>query len=696
MQLIITEKPSVAQSIAAVLGATKKESGHLTGNGYIVSWCVGHLVELAPPQVYDERYAKWRMEDLPILPEAWQYMVSVNSSKQFTILKRLMNDPKVETIICATDAGREGELIFRLVYQQCGCTKPFKRLWISSLEESAIRSGFQALRDGQDYDRLYQSALCRAQADWLVGINASRLYSLIYGQTMNVGRVMSPTLALIVARENSIAAFQPELFYTVQISCGFLAHTERMTDKAEVERIQQLCHLQTAVVMNIETKQKSENPPKLYDLTSLQRDANRLFGYSAQQTLDYAQSLYEKKLLSYPRTDSRYLTREMAATISQLAPAVAAAFPFTAGLNQPMNAEQVIDDSKVSDHHAIIPTQTMPQGQIAELPIGELDVLQLVCVRLMCAVGATHTWEETTVQLACMGVPFVAKGKTIRQMGWRIPESTYLGSIGGRITKEPAERAYPIRELKKEQELGPVIATLKEGQTTPPKHYTEDSLLSAMETAGAQDLPDDAERKGLGTPSTRAGILEKLISTGLIVRKGDQGTKHLLPTTKGSALSAILPEQLQSPLLTAEWEQRLKRIEHGEDSAEAFIQDIHSLMTKLVRTAKPVPDAYKLFPPKPGTVGICPHCGMTVSETQKGFCCANRQCHFVIWKDNVFLTSKGIQPTAELVQQLLKDGRVSMKGLRSNRTGKYYDATLVMMTFDNGSAGFRVEFDNAT
>lgn len=693
MQLVIAEKPSVAQSIAAVLGATKKESGYLIGAGYIVSWCVGHLVELAMPHLYDERYSKWQWDDLPILPEAWQYMVSDATHKQFNILHALMHDARVDTIVCATDAGREGELIFRLVYQQCECTKPIKRLWISSLEESAIRGGFLALRDGQDFDRLYQAALCRTQADWLVGINATRLYSLMYGQTLNVGRVMSPTLALIVSREAAIMGFQAEPFYTVQISCGFLAHTERMADREEAERIQQLCNLQTAIVKAIETKQKSEKPPKLYDLTNLQRDANRLFGYSAQQTLDYAQSLYEKKLLSYPRTDSRYLTSEMTQMVSQLAPAVAAIFPYTTGLNLPVNAAQVIDDSKISDHHAIIPTQTMVQGNLVSLPMGEADILQMVCVRLLCAVGNPHIWDETIVKLECEGVPFTAKGKTIRQMGWRIPETTYQGSIGGRISKEPSEREYAIPELKRGQELGPVVAILKEGKTTPPKHYTEDSLLAAMESAGAEDAPEDAERKGLGTPATRAGILEKLIFTGFVIRKGDKRTKYLMPTPKGVALITILPEQLQSPLLTAEWEQRLKRIERGEESADAFMQDIRTMLTDLKVAAKPIKGAETLFPSQKESIGACPRCGRPVIENEKGFFCTNKGCHFAIWKDNKYLTGQKISINRQLVLPLVRDGRVQLNNLRSKRTGKPYSAMLVVECQDDGTPRFRFEFN---
>ncbi len=692
MRLVIAEKPSVAQSLSSVLGATKKESGYMTGSGYAVSWCIGHLVELAPAHLYDERYAKWRWDDLPILPESWQYMICDATQKQFATLKRLMNDPKVDEVICATDAGREGELIFRLVYAQSGCQKPIKRLWISSLEESAIRSGFQNLRDGQDFDLLYQAALCRAQADWLVGINASRLYSLMYGQTLNVGRVVSPILALIVEREAAIAAFQSEPFYSVQLSCGFLAQTERMKDKAEAERIQQMCNLQTAIVKSIDKKQKSEKPPKLYDLTSLQRDANRLFGYTAQQTLDYAQSLYEKKLLSYPRTDSRYLTSDMGEMLPQLVSAVSFAFPFTAGLNLSVNPEQVVNDVKVSDHHAIIPTPSMPKGNLTMLPTGEKDILQLVSVRLLCAVGNPHIYDETIVKLDCEGVAFTGKGKTIVQMGWRIPEATYHGSIGGRIPKEQSEREYPIPELKVGQALSPVMATLKEGKTSPPKHYTEDSLLSAMETAGAEDMPDDAERKGLGTPATRAGTLEKLVTTGLVERKGDKRTKHLIPTSKGVALITVLPEQLQSPLLTAEWEQRLKQIEHGEEEPAQFLSDIQQMMKELTQSAKPVTGAQTLFPAPKGSVGICPHCGMTVSETPKGFFCGNKGCRFGLWRNNKFLSGKDISLTADLMATLLKDGCVKLTGLRSQRTGKSYNATLVMECQEDGSPRFRFEF----
>ncbi len=589
MKLIITEKKSVAEAIASVLGITEKKQGYLQGADYLISWCMGHLVSLAPAQQYNNRFAKWRREDLPIFPDPWQYAVSEAKSeaksKQFGTIRMLMHDPRVDTIICATDAGREGELIFRLVYQQCSCKKPVERLWISSLEENAIRAGLMNLHDSHEYDNLYQAALCRAQADWLVGINATRLYSLLYGQTLHVGRVMSPTLAMIVAREAAIADFQTEPYYAVQINCGFPAQTERMQDKAEAQRIQQKCNLRTAVVKKIDKKQRVEKPPQLYDLTTLQRDANRLFGYTAQQTLDYAQALYEKKLLTYPRTDSRYITSDMEQPLPQLVSSVAAAFPFTAGLSLHVNPTSVIDDGKVSDHHAMIPTQSMPQSNLLMLPAGEMDILQLVSVRLLCAVGAPHIFEETVVTLECEGVAFTGRGKAVVQMGWRIPEATYHGSMGGRIQKERDKRECSLPDLKEGQQLSPVMASLQEGQTTPPASFTEGTLLAAMESAGAADMPEDTERKGLGTPATRAGIIEKLVKVGLVERKGSSKAKRLVPTAKGQALVKVLPEQLRSPAMTAEWEQRLKQIERGEASAQDFMRGMAEYIHDLVHSA---------------------------------------------------------------------------------------------------------------
>ena len=678
MRLVVAEKPSVAAALAAALGVKNKKDGYMEGGGYLISWCVGHLVELAEAAAYGEQYKKWSYDSLPILPQPWQYTVFKDRQKQFKILKGLMRRSDISEVVNACDAGREGELIFRLVYRAAGCDKPFSRLWISSMEKSAIKKGFAELKPGKAYDALYASALCRAKADWIIGINATRLFSLLYGTTLNVGRVMSPTLALIVQREAEIAFFQSEPFYTVQMSCSLLATTPRMKEKADAERIAQQCNLKTAVVKNIDKKRKTEKPPALYDLTSLQREANRLFGYTAQQTLDYAQALYEKRLLTYPRTDSRFLTGDMAVSLPNLVQAVSGAFPFTAGLNLAMNAERVINDSKVTDHHALLPTKSMPHSDLMALPAGERDILTLVAVRLLCAVGDDYVYDETTVTLECENVTFTGKGKTVVQMGWKIPEATFSGSMGGRINQEQVEKDYPIPALAVGQTLSPVMTKLKEGKTTPPKHHTEDSLLSAMEAAGAKDAPDDAEHKGLGTPATRAGILEKLIQTGFAERKGDKRTKHLLPTTKGKALITILPEMLQSPLLTAEWEQRLKQIERGEADPEAFLQDIQEMIVHLLKTAKPVKGAPALFPSERVSVGACPLCGMAVTETPKGFFCSSHACRFGIWKDHSFFAARGIKLDARMISALLRDGRVHMKNLRSQKTGKQYDATIIM------------------
>lgn len=689
--LVIAEKPSVAQSIAIALGATQRKSGYLDGCGYLISWCVGHLVELAPADLYDARYAKWRREDLPILPDPWRFTVSENTRKQFDVLQSLLCRPDVDTVVNACDAGREGELIFRLVYDQSGCAKPVKRLWISSLEQSAILAGFQALHDGRDYDRLYQAALCRSKADWLVGINATRLFSLLYGQTLNVGRVMSPTLALLVSREAEIFAFVPETYYTVCLDCGFPAASQRLNDRTEAEKIAAICNGKAAIVKSLDCKNKTEKPPSLYDLTALQRDANRLLGYTAQQTLDYAQSLYEKKLLTYPRTDSRFLTGDMAASIPELASGVESALPFMTGLNLPIHASQVIDDAKVTDHHAIIPTRSMPHSDLSALIAGECAVLHMVCVRLLCALGDAHRYEDAVVTLECEEHSFTAKGKTILQMGWKIPQETFRGSLPGGFATEEA-RALPLPKLKHGQRLAPVATAVKEGKTAAKKHYTEDGLLAAMETAGAQEMPDDAERKGLGTPATRAGIIEKLVKTGFIERKGDKRTKHLIPTAKGTALITVLPEQLQSPLLTADWEQRLKEIERGEAEPNDFIDGIAAMLRELTETACRVPGAETLFPSDRERVGVCPRCGEAVTEGKKGFFCENRACRFVLWKDSRFFAAKKKTLTRAMAAALLKDGRVRLTGCFSENTGKNYDAVVLLDDTGDKYVNFKLEF----
>ena len=691
MKLVITEKPSVARSIAEVLGAAVKGNGCLSSAEHIISWCVGHLIELAPADTYDPKYAKWRREDLPILPDRWQYVVPKAKEKQLNVLRDLMARKDVDGIICATDAGREGELIFRIVYAYCGCTKPVQRLWISSMEESAIAQGFQTLKDGAAYDNLYQSALCRAQADWLVGINATRLFSVLYGQTLNVGRVQSPTLAMLVQREAAIAAFNPTPFYSVTIALnGFAATSDRLEDKAEAEKLQDACLDQTAVVKTVERKDKAEQPPKLYDLTTLQREANRLHGYTAQQTLDYVQSLYEKKLCTYPQTDSRYLTEDMAGGLPVLINAVAKVLPFMKGTAVYMNPVQVIDSAKVSDHHAIIPTLTMRGTDLDALPAGERAVLHMIAVRLICAVGNKHDYSETTVMLDCAGHAFTAKGKAILAPGWKEAEQRFRETLKQQPEDNKDDATKPLPILTEGQKFEVMVAAVKEGKTTPPKHFTEDTLLSAMETAGAEDMPEDAERKGLGTPATRAGIIEKLVKTSLVERKTAKKAKYMLPTEKGAALIAVLPESLKSPVLTADWEEQLKQVERGALAATGFMNGIIAMTGELVQTYES--EADMAFPSDRETIGICPRCGGRVTESKKGFSCENRTCGFILWKDNRFFAAKKKELTKKIATALLKDGRAALPGCHSEKTGKTYDAVVVLDDTGGQYVGFKLEF----
>lgn len=691
MQFVVTEKPSVARTIAAVLGASEKKKGYLEGNGYWVSWCVGHLVELATPSAYDERYAKWRLEDLPILPQDWQYTVIESTKAPFSVLRTLMNDSRVTSIICATDAGREGELIFRLVYTLCGCTKPVKRLWISSLEDAAIAEGFRNLRPAREYDPLYHAALCRAQADWLVGINATRLYSIQYHQLLNIGRVMTPTLALLVEREAQIQAFRSTPFYTVRLDCGSLtAASERLTERAEAEQIAALCDGKEARISKLEQKERLEQPPRLYDLTSLQRDANRLLGYTAQQTLDYAQSLYEKKLASYPRTDSRYLTSHMEESTQALVKSVSKTFPFTKELPVPCNLSQVIDNSKVSDHHALIPTASIAGYDLSSLPAGERSILTMLVTRLLCAVGTPCRIHETAVTLECEGVSFFAKGKQIVDLGWKAIEKAYRNTL----KSVPAEKtdAQELPPLNDQMTFLPVTTSVHEGKTAPPKSYTEATLLSAMENAGAEELPDDAEHKGLGTPATRAGIIEKLVKTGQIERKQSKKGYILLPTQKGISLITVLPEELQSPLLTAEWEQQLKQIEKSELEPALFLQEITEMVRGLVQNSHSVPENNVLFAEESQMIGLCPRCGSAVVERPKGFLCSSRDCRFALWRENPFFAAKKKKLTAVIASALLKEGRAFVKGLYSPKSGKTYDATIVLEDSGGPYVNFKLEF----
>lgn len=696
MQLILAEKPSVAQSIAKVIGATGRKDGYLEGGNYIVSWCVGHLVELAAADVYDSRYSKWAREDLPIVPEPWHFMVSGGTKKQFDILKSLMERSDVTELIEATDAGREGELIFRLVYHQAGCKKPFKRLWISSMEDSAIQKGFESLMDGGNYDNLYEAALCRAKADWLVGINGTRLFTTLYhGKTLNVGRVMTPTLALLTEREQAITGFKKEKFYMVEMECGvFTASSERIPGKTDAEKLRSSCVGQSAVVRSVERQEKKEKPPKLYDLTTLQREANRFYGYTAQQTLDYIQLLYEKKLATYPRTDSRYLTEDMASGLSELCETVAAAFSFASGIPVAVNAAQVIDNSKVSDHHAILPTKQTAAVNLAELPTGERNILSLIAARLLCAVWPEpHTYADTLVTLECAGAVFTAKGRTELSPGWKPVEQAFLSTL--KQKEEPD--APPLPDLADGQTFVPEAIKTREGTTSPKKRYTEDSLLSAMENAGAEDFAqiEDLERKGLGTPATRAGVIEKLVKGGFADRKN----KQLVPTERGMELIKALPDSVKSAKLTAEWEAALKEVERGQRSPEDFMEGIVQMVSGLVKSYEGVnigTDA-ALSQSAKEVIGQCPRCGKPVYEGKKSFYCSgykdNPPCGFVLWKDNKYFQAKRKELTKKVAAALLKHGKVKMTGLFSEKKGILYDATIVMDDTGGKYVNFKLEFD---
>ena len=679
MNLIIAEKPSVAQSIAAAMGAKERKDGFVQGNGYLVSWCVGHLVELAQPEAYGD-YGKWQYADLPILPTDWQYNILPNTQKQFAILQKLMGRQDVTEIVCATDAGREGELIFRLVYALAGCTKPVQRLWISSMEEAAIREGFSKLRPAAEYDALYRAALCRAQADWLVGINATRLFSVLYRQTLRIGRVMTPTLALIVQREAEIAAFTPVTFYTIILGMtGFAASSERMDNEQEAaEKLHAVLTADSATVTGVERKEKSEKPPLLYDLTTLQRDANRLLGYTAQQTLDYAQSLYEKKLCTYPRTDSRYVTEDMAGSLPVLVNAIAKAMPFASGIPIYADVGQVVNGAKVTDHHAILPTMTARETDLSALPAGERAILHLVCARLLCSVGQKHDYAETTVTVDCAGIPFSAKGRVVLNPGWRAQDAAYRATLKKKADADNGGEAKPLPIVAEGDKLEVITAAAKEGKTTPPKHFTEDTLLSAMESAGDEDMPDDAERKGLGTPATRAGILEKLVQTGYVERRKAKSVVNLLPTNKAVSLITVLPEQIQSPRLTAEWEAQLKEIERGELAPEDFMAEIGGMVCELVQTYEAVQGGDVLFSEPHEAIGVCPRCGGRVVETPKAFSCETKDCGFALWKNSRFFAAKKKQLTKAIAAALLKEGSVLLRGCYSEKSGKTYDATIAL------------------
>ena len=687
-KLVIAEKPSVARSIAGVIGATEKHAGYLEGNGYVVSWCIGHLVSFADAGRYDERFKKWRYEDLPILPEPWQYIIPDDKKQQFDVLRSLMERDDVTGLVCATDAGREGELIFRFVYQMAGCRKPFERLWISSMEDSAIKDGFAHLKPGHDYDPLYQSALCRAKADWLIGINATRLFSVLYHKTLTVGRVQTPTLKMLVDRDAKITDFKKEKYHIVHIAAGGAdAVSSRFSDAAEANTVKAACAGAQAVCASVAREKKTEQPPKLYDLTTLQREANRLFGFTAKQTLDYAQTLYEKKLLTYPRTDSQYLTDDMLPTVESLVSGLWDKVPFAKGLNLSPQFDRILNSKKVSDHHAIIPTAEFVKQGFDGLAESERKLLSLICCKLLCAVAGPHIYEAVTATFTCAGKEFTAKGKTVLSPGWKEIDRRFRSSLKT-DSDEEAEAVRELPELTEGQTFADVAASVTEHFTTPPKPYTEDTLLSAMERAGAEDMPEDAERKGLGTPATHAAILEKLVKMGFVQRKG----KQLIPTKDGINLAVVLPDALTSPQLTAEWESRLTEIAKGQADPDEFMDGIEAQARELVQTHSCISeDKQKLFQAERVVIGTCPRCGENVYEGKKNYYCGNRACQFVMWKNDRFFEERKKAFTPKIAAALLKNGKVKVKGLYSVKTGKTYDGTVLLADTGRTYVNYRIE-----
>ena len=690
MQLVIAEKPSVAGSIAAALGVKEKKEGYIEGGGCLISWCVGHLVELADAAAYGEQYKKWSYESLPILPEEWQYTVSAGKEKQFATLKELMHRSDVSEIVNACDAGREGELIFRFVYHTAGCKKPMRRLWISSMEESAIKAGFANLKDGRDYDALYASALCRAKADWIIGINATRLFSCLYNKTLNVGRVQTPTLKMLTDRDEAISHFKKETYYHVRLDLsGTEAISERISDKPGANALKAACEAETAVCVSLTREEKTAAPPKLFDLTSLQREANKIYGYTAKQTLDLAQTLYEKRLLTYPRTDSSYLTDDMGDTAAKTAVLLSEKLPFMEGAEFAPDVSRTLDSNRVSDHHAIIPTMELAKTDMATLPESERNILILAGARLIFAAAEPHVYEAVTAVFSCADAEFTARGKTVLAGGWKDLERRYRAALKGKPDPEDMEEENTLPELSEGQTFANPTAKVTEHFTTPPEPHSEATLLSAMERAGNGDTDPDAERRGLGTPATRAAVIEKLVKSGFAERKGRQ----LIPTRNGAALVSVLPDMLTSPQLTAEWENNLTQIAKGAADAGEFMQRIEAMARELVKQNAAADKGKAAFtggeekPP----VGKCPRCGSPVHEGRKNYYCSDRDCAFAMWKNDRFFEERKTAFSPKIAAALLKSGRADVKGLYSPKTGKTYDGTVVLADTGGKYVNYKIE-----
>lgn len=688
--LVIAEKPSVAQSYAKNLSAYKREDGYLEGESCIVSWCLGHLAEYAQPEEYDPKYEKWQFDDLPILPEAWKLKVSKDKKKQFEVIKTLMNRSDVEYLVNGCDAGREGELIFQRVYDLAGCRKPVKRLWISSMEDAAIQKGFQIMKSEEEYKNLCMAAVCRAQADWLIGMNGTRAYTTRYFKRLVVGRVQTPTLAMLAERQERIEHFQKEAFYKVALTDGKLTVvSENIANEEAAELLAALCNGSTAVVTQMKKERKKSFPPKLYDLTSLQREANRYFGYTAKRTLDMLQELYEEKLVTYPRTDSQFVTEDMKDSVEELVEKMPVLLSFVDYGQLGHGIKRVINNAKVSDHHAILPTKEVVEKGIADLPADKKNLMMLICQQLVQATGEEYLYEQTDITVKCQEHDFKARGKIPVQMGFKEVEKAF---------KQLCVKAEPVEEKEKEtsipagyeegMRLFPVKAEKTTHYTSPPKPFNEDTLLAAMETAGNKEFDSETEKKGLGTPATRASIIEKLVSSGYAQRKG----KQILPSTEGKELVKVMPEYLKSAVMTAEWENRLLMMEKGQITDIQFMGEITSLVRKILEVCREIPEEERRrFQTAREVIGKCPVCGCDVFEGKQNFYCSNRQCDFALWKENRFLGSMEKNLDKKMARELLDKACTHVKGLYSKKKDMKFDADL-LLTLEDGKPRFHLEF----
>nr|WP_296094049.1 DNA topoisomerase 3 [uncultured Dorea sp.] len=687
--LVIAEKPSVAQSYAKNLSAYKKQDGYMEGENCLVSWCLGHLAEYARPEEYDERYAKWQFDDLPIIPEKWKLQVSADKKKQFSVLKDLMNREDIEYLVNGCDAGREGELIFQRVYDLSGCRKPVRRLWISSMEDEAIRNGFHEMKDADFYSNLCMAAVCRAQADWLIGMNATRAYTTKYYKKLVVGRVQTPTLAMLTERQDRIEHFHKETFYRVELTDGKLvAVSENITNKIDAELLAALCDGSEAIITELKREQKKVSPPKLYDLTSLQREANRYFGFTAKKTLDLLQELYEEKLVTYPRTDSRFVTEDMIGTVEELAGKMPLMLPFVEYGQLGHNIKRVVNNAKVSDHHAILPTKEAVEKGIMDLPVDKKNLMILIGQQVLQAVGEDHLYEQTDVTVNCQKNEFTARGKTAVQMGFKDVEKAFRSHCV-KTEKEDSDRQLEIPYgYQKGMQIFNVKAETSIHYTSPPKSFNEDTLLAAMETAGNKEFDEKTEKKGLGTPATRASTIEKLVASGYAQRKG----KQIIPTAEGRELIRVMPENLKSAGLTAEWENRLLLMERGELNGEQFMDDIVTMLEEILNGCRKIPEEERnRFQTAKELIGKCPVCGSDIFEGKRNFYCSNRQCDFALWKDNRFLEGMEKKLDKKMAKELLDKACTHVKGLYSKKKDARFDADL-LMTLENGKPKFHLEF----